>query len=716
MLAAILSGVGAILALVNLSAAAEEAAYRFEVDGKPRDLWVRPVFGETDEPAPGDLIYVGSIPQVLGEPGVYRFETTPEEDGRLFRLDPDGKKTVTGAAVEWTYEDDKVVFNPLKKLSPGQLRALRGVHLDTWEPGLEKFLAQLNGKSVAISISEGAGGNGHRTLPPLPADLRYLIIDAPSSNDMDLIDELAKLKKLAYLEIDARDVNPLDFSLITASESLRVLKIDGYGEMKNLDHLGSLKGLRELDLAFCDTITNGAFLAGLTSLRQLDIRRTSITDLSPIGSLTKLQRVRASGSPISILPAQPTLPALRELDLQSTGLDDKAVAALQAKLPACEIKHRWEAALRKALEGADHLRVRSGGTCHRRIKEERTLFEVNGAEAVSKVINHIAIAEEHSGGHCMCCGEPSFEFMKDGKIVLTLGFHHGQGVRWPEGWPGDAAITPESAERLCLWLDQNGVKGPLAELEESRRAEAAMRRLWDRYGEILSPAMMQKVEAARSAEDLVKAFHEEYPNATDRAESLFRLHGARPGGNWSLSAGFDRVLHDTLLPAIAKEEVTTLAKLSTKPEQNLLREGIARWWFFEEKIEKMDDEVLKETLPAIASWGLAHPRQENRRATILALRDLGADMSAAVLAQHLAEPVPSRPLRPGDENEPGGMTTFRPQDGDLPTEASDRAWIALVLAQFKHQPSRNQISALAKASDPGSANGKAYATALEKFE
>lgn len=706
----------AILALVNLSAAAEDSAYRFEVDGKPRDLWVRSVFGEADKPAPGDLIYVGDIPQVLGEPGDYRFETTPEEDGRLFRVDDEGKKTVVGAAVEWTYEDDKVIYNPLKKLTPEQLRGLRGVHLDTWEPGLEKFLAKLDGKNVAISITEGAGDRDHLALPKLPADLRYLMIDAASSNDMDSIDQLATLEKLVYLEIDARDVDPLDFSLITARKSLRVLKIDGYREMKNLANLGTLKELRELDLAFCDMVTDGAFLAKLTSLRELDIRRTGITDLSPVAKLPKLQKVRASGSPISTLPSDPTLPGLRELDLQSTGLDDEVVAALQAKLPACEIKHRWKATLQKALAGSDHLRVRSGGTCHRDIESEQTLFEVKGVESVGKVIADIAIVEENSGGHCMCCGEPSLEFMKDGKIILTLGFHHGQGVRWPGGWPGDAAITPESAERLCKWFDKNGVKQPLADLEEGRRSEAAMRRLWEEYQGILSAAMMEKVNAARSAEDLVKAFQEVYPDATERAACLFTLHGARSGGSWSISVGFDEVLHDTLLPAIGQREIANLVALAAGPKRTALREGIARWWFFEEKTEGLDEKILKESLPLIAAWGLTHPRQENRRATILALRDLGADKSATMLAKYLAEPLTTRPLDPADEHEPGGMRTFRPQDGDFPTDASDRAWTALVLAQFKHPASRKQISELAKATDANSADGKAYVAALKRFE
>jgi hypothetical protein len=65
-----------------------------------------------------------------------------------------------------------------------------------------------------------------------------------------------------------------------------------------------------------------------------------------------------------------------------------------------------------------------------------------------------------SGFHCMCCGEPSIEFYRGERLVLTLGFHHGQSLRWVGGWPGDGALITDSARFLVKWLADHEVEGP----------------------------------------------------------------------------------------------------------------------------------------------------------------------------------------------------------------------------------------------------------------
>jgi len=57
----------------------------------------------------------------------------------------------------------------------------------------------------------------------------------------------------------------------------------------------------------------------------------------------------------------------------------------------------------------------------------------------------------------MCCGEPSIEFYQKDKLLLTLGYHHGRSLRWPEGWPGDALLTAPGADALRNWLVEHRV-------------------------------------------------------------------------------------------------------------------------------------------------------------------------------------------------------------------------------------------------------------------
>ncbi len=71
----------------------------------------------------------------------------------------------------------------------------------------------------------------------------------------------------------------------------------------------------------------------------------------------------------------------------------------------------------------------------------------------------------------MCCGEPSFELYQGDKLVLTLGFHHGQAIRWPEGWPGDGALTRDSASKIKAWLEER-----VPSIKSANDAEAAARR------------------------------------------------------------------------------------------------------------------------------------------------------------------------------------------------------------------------------------------------
>jgi hypothetical protein len=122
-----------------------------------------------------------------------------------------------------------------------------------------------------------------------------------------------------------------------------------------------------------------------------------------------------------------------------------------------------EAQLEKALQGVNRIRVRSGGTCHRQIEQERTLIEESEASKVADICRSIRIDEWGSGGcwggfHCMCCGNPSIEFYRDDDLILTLGFHHGRSVRWAGGWKWDGLLTRESATKLTSWLAEHGVQ------------------------------------------------------------------------------------------------------------------------------------------------------------------------------------------------------------------------------------------------------------------
>ncbi len=115
----------------------------------------------------------------------------------------------------------------------------------------------------------------------------------------------------------------------------------------------------------------------------------------------------------------------------------------------------WGPKLRAMLVDCDRLRVRTGGLCHRRMSSEVTLFEITGASDVAGVVANLKINSSHSGFHCMCCGNPTFEFYRDESLVAAVGFHHGKSLRWQD-WRGDGLLQAGSASYLESLMKKHG--------------------------------------------------------------------------------------------------------------------------------------------------------------------------------------------------------------------------------------------------------------------
>jgi hypothetical protein len=120
----------------------------------------------------------------------------------------------------------------------------------------------------------------------------------------------------------------------------------------------------------------------------------------------------------------------------------------------------WTKQLHEALKDATRLRVRSGGTCHRKPDEEKTLLDLDSPKEVTALIQQIQIDAE-GGFPCMCCGNPTLEFFDKERLILSLGFHHGQSLRWLDGkWSTDGLQTKDSSALLIRWLSEHGVPVP----------------------------------------------------------------------------------------------------------------------------------------------------------------------------------------------------------------------------------------------------------------
>jgi hypothetical protein len=216
-------------------------------------------------------------------------------------------------------------------------------------------------------------------------------------------------------------------------------------------------------------------------------------------------------------------------------------------------KEDWTAMLHKALDGATRLRIRSGGTCHRRLSEEKTLLDVGDAKEIAKVIQQIRIDANHSGFHCMCCGNPTLEFYRADTLLLSLGFHHAQSMRWPDGkWKGDGLLTKGSADFLVKWFTAHGIRGPQEQVEESlrlqKKAEASHKKWLSAMPSSLKPfwgTMGDPMGTSKTAE-MQAALSKQLPDEKERILALLKWFGSGEGP-WSGFPSYETVAEELLL-------------------------------------------------------------------------------------------------------------------------------------------------------------------------
>jgi hypothetical protein len=675
----------------------QSVTYSFKLDGKPFNPTVLSLRVAPDQPAPGDIIEINDMLVTLGPPGSYEYRTTPKEDGRLLQVRKDGGTDVVGASVGWTYKGrEKVIFNPLNKLSPQEIRGLRGVVLDDWPEGIEDRLKHLDLELACVTISDNTAQGrkgpkvprGGGSMPSLPEGLRYLHVRERSNTGIGDYSGLARYKALRFLTVRGM-TSPVDVKSLEGTVGIRYLDLSGC-ELKNIASLGDLDQVRLLGLAYTRGTDNITFAAQMPELIKLDIRRTAVADLSPLNASNKLVHIDARETPVRRLP-DGGLPGLRDLKIFSATLADETVEAFGRRHPGCRILFRWEKALTDALKGVDRVRVRTGGTCHRDIAREKTLFEEKRPAEIAGLVTNLNIDEKKSGFHCMCCGQPSFEFYNRNELVVTLGFHHGRSVRWPEVWPSDGALTPASAEFLCAWLSDRGFRDAKEEYERGKKEEAASRRQMNRVNAILPEALREDLGKASSPDEAVKAFEQHVKSGADRAVLALKLLGC-DNGSWDHSSGLEAFVNEQLLAkAKADDVVKALAAGSADPALT----GAGRWLFGEGKWESLDEKSRDLLVPTIGRHALGHPRPTNRRRTLEALGKMKGEASLLLLRSVLAEDIKIRSIPEDEQTEPGGMVTFRPGDSDL-AKGTDRAFAALLLARRGDRGSFPAIRELAR--------------------
>lgn len=679
-------------------------------------------FSGSEIAQPGDLIDVGYYLKLRSD---REFDIAVEgrHGERVFVVGADKTKRLVGVKVFSTYADrefeKKVVINPLEGLSTAELRGLWGVEIDHWSAAIAKSLSQLDTEQTCVTVGDGAASSPH-TLPALPAGLRYLRVYSRSSDGLMHLQELSKQTQLKFLAVGL--VARVDFDCALIVGAARLQYFDGAGlEVKNSSSLAKLSSLRYLNLRYSDNLADVKFASELKQLENLIIDHSKVADLSPLNGLPKLRSVNADQSPVMKLPQ--AMPALRDLHVMSSKLTDADVKTFQQGNLKCETFHRWLPALQRALTKATKLRIRTGGTCHRDIASEQTQFETADAAVIKVLAAGIQIEENRSGGHCLCCGDPSLEFYEGDKLIVTLGFHHAQAMRWPEIWPGDGTLSAGSAEFLIRWLADHNVPGPLRERERAQeQAGQEQRKLAQAVSGFPAALVEEFRTGARNFSAVLKKLK---PEPTDQIAVYLHILGTS-NGSWSSTDSVEHFAESNLkeyeTPALEKAVEAALLGVDRQT-----RRGAARFWIgWQSPLEKwapakpgrlysivltMQQEsrfnpLRVQALDHLGSWrddlppgefdtrlaaGLRDPDVQVRRKAMMIAGRMRHEPSAALLMDVLnGKAVETQPLPKIPDWETRDVGNY---DEEVASKSSDAEVAALALATMKHQAALPVIQA-----------------------
>lgn len=686
--------------------------FQFTLNGERLEPAILHV-GGGDEPMPGDRVAVNGLALILDEPGSYDF-VGEKKDHVLYRVLPGGRSVLVACRMDAGTDGEARRESQIENLSAADLRQLRGVTLKGWSPAWEALLHKLDLDRVLVVLEKGVLENMTR-LPELPAALRHLELASSSSGGFEDLSALRKLRRLRYLSM--RSVSPahIDFDPVEGLP-LEYLSLPWCREVKHVEVLGSLTKLKTLVANNCDYLGRADWLSGLVELRGLQVGHIRTFEkklivplnLRALEALPKLRSFEAAVSPVADLP-QITMPSLKSANLLLANVQEGKLDRFAEMNPQCDLRRSMNAVLASVLRSADRLKVRTGGLCHRRSETEVIFHDTQDPRIIAELAAHLEVSDSKDGFHCMCCGEPTFEFYRGGELVATISYHHGKSIRWGGGeWPADGVLTDRAAAFLQDWLIRHG-HGQAQEEEErlDRRARTEEHRR-ESYRAVLPWSVTDATLAGEEPEAFLKTLKTQLPAAEDQAMLFLKLLGG-DHNNWSTVPRFENLILTEWLVALPPE--TVAAAIRKAQPSTAEREGAARWIFGLGNFKPwLGDWQMLEPL---ARFSLSHPRQANRWRTLATLRDMGDAPSLELLRFMLEGGFFLRSLPNNDLGEPAGQWSVRPNAIDLPESASDALAAAWCLAALNDKPSKAGVEKLLAQQPPEIQ--KAFTQSLQKY-
>ena len=391
--------------LARSAYAGDPPTVKVVLDGQETSTYVMVVEGDGKTAAPGDLVEIGGFILTRGTEPVLRVRREP---GRLYLVGEGGKDTVVAAVAATlrpgqdpeadlvegaiTYAGQKPEKDTLSPLTDAEIAGLRGVRLVNPSEAMVARLAKADPAKCCFAVVNAEDD----PVPLLPKGARVVVMGLGHSNEGPLdLAPLAGLSDLRVLFLGWRFNVETDLSPLAGLSRLRVLDL-GSRAVTHAEALSGMKDLRLLDASGCENLAEIGFARNMLALERMGIARTPVADLTPLSAHPALREIDADASKVTTLPSG-RLPALRTLRLLSAPVPQAAVDRFRRENPDCDVIVRRRDLLFVAIGGVDRIRVRSGGTCHRKQDAERTLAEVAGTKEVTALLDLVQFDDSKVG-------------------------------------------------------------------------------------------------------------------------------------------------------------------------------------------------------------------------------------------------------------------------------------------------------------------------------
>lgn len=231
--------------------------------------------------------------------------------------------------------------------------------------------------------------------------------------------------------------------------------------------------------------------------------------------------------------------------------------------------------LAKLFVGVDKIVIKDSGVYETKAMSEKIVLTISQADKIQKLNDFLQIDETNTGFYCMCLGTYAIEFYSNTEIKATIGFHHGDSIRY-HYWHGDAALAKRN--ELLNFLAEQGLTEPLADRKEQERnleADRAIERKWLD----IAPGCFQKYwkqicsHANNYFAALVSDLNLEIPNREDQIITLLQTFG-QTENFWTAYPSYEELPND-ILKLYATEEII---KAYVNSDRNYkLRRGLGRY-------------------------------------------------------------------------------------------------------------------------------------------